>query len=127
MSYSVLVVDDEFRNREMLRMMLEIMGYIVFEAEDGIDALAKVAENRPDVMILDVMMPNMDGITLCKQLRSQPETADLPIIMLSGKTHDSAIQEGLEAGANQYMKKPMAAQELLANVKALASRTPAIV
>ncbi len=112
----ILVVDDEIFIREMLTMLLGFQGFVVEEARDGQDALTKVNESHPDVIILDVMMPNMDGITLCKTLRSAPETAHLPIIMLSGKAHLGAEQEGLAAGADYYMFKPMKTEDLLANI-----------
>ncbi len=114
--YSVLLVDDDPALRGLLRQMLELGGFTVFEAEDGLDALEKLAQTRPDAMILDVMMPNMDGVTLCRTVRSQPDTAALPIIMLSGKTQDKAIQEGLAAGANVYLCKPISFNELISHV-----------
>ncbi|MCA9958807.1 MAG: response regulator [Anaerolineales bacterium] len=113
MGYSVLVVDDDAIIRHMLRMLLEMEDYVVFEAEDGVDALEKLNASLPRAMILDVMMPRMDGIRLCKLLRAQPQTATLPIIMLSGKTQMGADQEGLAAGANAYLRKPMDVAQLL--------------
>ncbi len=127
MKKSVLIVDDEWRTREMLRMLLEMEGYEVFEAEDGLDALEKVSLYKPNVMVLDVMMPKMDGISTCKTLRSNPETADLPIIMLSGKTQEESIREGLEAGATAYLTKPMSHKELLSNIKAAINGDPIVV
>lgn len=127
MKKSILVVDDEWRTREMLRMFLEMEGYEVFEAEDGVDAIEKAGRFHPDVMILDVMMPRMDGITACKQLRSTEATAALPIIMLSGKIQEQAIREGLEAGATAYMTKPMSHKELLGNIRAAINGDPVVV
>ncbi len=114
--HSVLLVDDDPALRGLLRQMLELGGFIVFEAEDGLDALEKLPQVQPDAMILDVMMPNMDGITLCQTVRSKPDTMALPIIMLSGKTQDKAIQEGLDAGANVYLCKPISFNELVSHV-----------
>jgi DNA-binding response OmpR family regulator len=127
MKKSVLVVDDEWRTREMLRMLLELEDYEVFEAEDGLDALEKAELYNPDVMILDVMMPKMDGIDTCKALRRNEKTADLPIIMLSGKTQEQAIREGLAAGATAYMTKPMSHKELLTNIHAAINGDPIVV
>ena len=127
MKKSVLVVDDEWRTREMLRMFLEMEGYEVFEAEDGVDAIEKAELYSPNVMILDVMMPRMDGITACKKLRGSEKTAALPIIMLSGKTQEQAIREGLEAGATAYMTKPMSHKELLGNIRAAINGDPVVV
>lgn len=115
----ILVVDDEDETRLMLRILLELKGFRVEEAVDGLDALKKVNEVNPSVMILDVMMPNMDGLTVCRRLRSQSETANLPVIMLSGKTHLSADAEGLTAGANAYMSKPANIKKLVENVNQL--------
>ena len=112
MSCSVLVVDDEFEIRQLLSTMLTMMGYQSFMAQDGLDALEKIPQYQPDILILDVMMPRMDGLTLCRQLRDTAETAALPIIMLSGKAHQEAIQEGLKAGANRYLVKPTGLDEL---------------
>jgi DNA-binding response OmpR family regulator len=85
-------------------------------AEDGLDALEKIPKCQPDILILDVMMPRMDGLTLCRRLRGVRETAELPIIMLSGKAHHEAIQEGLRAGANRYLVKPTGLDELTRNI-----------
>ena len=116
MNCSVLVVDDEFEIRQLLTTMLTMMGYQSFMAQDGLDALEKIPECQPDILILDVMMPNMDGLTLCRKLRASAETAELPIIMLSGKAHQEAIQEGLKAGANRYLVKPTGLDELTRNI-----------
>ncbi len=117
MNWSVLVVDDEPLTQDLLRLMLEPAGFRVTGADDGLEALRLVKENQPDVMILDVMMPDMDGLTVCKTLREDVETADLPIIMFSGKTHLNAIEEGLEAGANRYLAKPMSRMDLIQNLR----------
>jgi two-component system response regulator MprA len=116
MNCSVLVVDDEYEIRQLLATMLTMMGYQSFMAQDGLDALEKITEYQPDILILDVMMPRMDGLTLCRQLRGAEETAELPIIMLSGKAHQEAIQEGLQAGANRYLVKPTGLDELTRNI-----------
>lgn len=111
MGNTVLVVDDDMVIRRMLRMLLEMTGYTVIEAKDGLMALEMVAEHRPQAMILDIMMPNLDGISVCKRLRAEGETAVLPIIILSGGKFKD---EALAAGANMYMGKPMKTNELLA-------------
>ncbi len=126
MTFSVLVVDDEPALRDLIRQMLELGGYAVAEAQDGEDALNKIEESPPDALILDVMMPHMDGVTLCKIIREDPETAALPVIMLSGKTQQEAIVEGLAAGANQYLCKPVSFDELLESIKAVLSNLTAI-
>lgn len=107
MSWLILIADDDPAIRMMLRMMLELDGFTIHEAEDGLDALNQIEVHPPDLLILDVMMPRMDGVTLCKLLRERPETAVLPIIMLSGKVQPKAEREGLDAGANLYLHKPV--------------------
>ncbi len=106
MSRFVLVVDDDREIRQMLCVLLQISGFEAEVAVDGIDALNKLRQRQPDIMVLDVMMPNMDGLTLCKLLREEPQTAKMPIVMLSGKMGGKAIKEGLLAGANRYLVKP---------------------
>ena len=117
MKQSILLVDDEPNLRELLRQMLELGGFDVVEAEDGLDAVERLKQMTPSAMILDVMMPNLDGVTLCKKLRASVRFANLPIIMLSGKTQYRAVQEGLAAGANLYLCKPIAIDELIQSVK----------
>ena len=116
MTRSGLVVDDESEIRQLLTTMLTMLGYHAFKAKDGLDALEKIPECQPDILILDVMMPGMDGLTLCRKLRSETTTAELPIIMLSGKAHQEAIQEGLDAGANRYLLKPTGLDELTRSI-----------
>lgn len=119
MTWSVLVVDDEPMTRTLLQLMLASADYEVFEAGDGFEALEKVEQRIPNIMVLDVMMPNMDGLTLCRTLRQQEATATTPIILLSAKTTPAAIQEGLLAGANRYLTKPISRQDLLVNLAEL--------
>ncbi len=113
MTFTILVVDDEPALRDLIGQMLEIGGYAVQEASDGEEALDMIDENPPDAVILDVMMPEMDGITVCKTLRANPATAVLPVVMLSGKTQREAVAEGLAAGANKYLCKPASFEELM--------------
>ncbi len=117
MSKSVLLVDDEEMTRDLLRLMLKGTGFTIYEAEDGFIALQQVEIHNPDIMILDVMMPGMDGLAVCRTLRSKPQTAGLPVIMLSAKTTPTAIQDGLDAGANKYLTKPVGFRELLNNIQ----------
>lgn len=119
MSWSVLVVDDEPMTQNLMRMLLEPAGFRVSSAMDGVEALESVKEQKPDVVILDVMMPKMNGYDVCRTLRSVPETADLPIMMFSGKTTFTAEREGLEAGANCYRTKPISRADLLETLYAL--------
>ncbi len=113
---SLLIVDDEDAIRTVLRLILVRAGYDVFEAENGEEALLKVAKEKPDLIILDVMMPGMDGIEVCQKLRSDPETAELPVIMLSAKTGSYYRNRSEDAGATKYLTKPIAADQLLAHI-----------
>lgn len=117
LSWSVLVVDDEPMARTLLRLMLVRAGFEVSEAENGFDALDKVKVNKPDVMILDVMMPGMDGFSVCRALRKEAETEGMPIIMLSAKTDLHSVNKGLEVGANKYLTKPISPEELTRHVQ----------
>ncbi|MCL4265458.1 MAG: response regulator [Anaerolineae bacterium] len=126
MTSIVLVVDDEDMTRKLLRLMLERDGFTILEAEDGQQALEVIAESKPDIVILDVMMPNMDGFTTCQELRSQPETATLPIILLSARSQTEAVQAGLESGADRYMTKPISKPELVQTITELLSGVPVV-
>jgi len=117
LSQSVLVVDDEPMARTLLRLMLVRAGFEVSEAENGFDALEKVGGNLPDLILLDVMMPGMDGFTVCQKVRAREETADLPIIMLSAKTDSDSINRGLLVGATKYLTKPISPEELTKHVR----------
>lgn len=107
MAFSVLVVEDDRELRELVCLMLKHNGFEVREAVDGVDALAKMVSWHPDAMVLDVMMPRMDGLTVCRTLRQAPETAELPVVMISGQGQARAVAEGLAAGANKFLIKPM--------------------
>ena len=116
---SVLVVEDDSELRDMVCLMLKYKGFEVKGAEDGIDGLDVLSSWHPDLIVLDVMMPRMDGLTMCRQVRQVPETADLPIIMISGRTQGQVVKEGLAAGANKYMLKPMSLDALMQNIQEL--------
>ncbi len=119
LSQSVLVVDDEPMARTLLRLMLVRAGFEVSEAEDGYDALEKIAEELPDLVILDVMMPGMDGFSVCRAVRESDRTASLPVIMLSAKTDLESVNRGLRAGANKYLTKPISPDELTRQVRSV--------
>ena len=116
MSWSILAADDDPMIRNLLRIMLETANHIVFEAQNGQDAVDKAREIHPDAIILNVKMPEMDGFTACKTLRHDVETAVLPIFILSGQAHLTAVNKGLLAGANRYLTKPMSRTNLLQNL-----------
>ena len=116
----VLVVDDDKAVRESLRRSLEFNGYDVVLAEDGAEALARIAATAPDVVVMDVMMPRLDGLETTKALRAAGN--DLPILVLTARDAVGDRVEGLDAGADDYLTKPFALQELLARLRALLRR-----
>lgn len=116
----ILVVDDDRAVRESLRRSLTFNGYAVETAGDGIEALEKIVAERPDVAILDVMMPRLDGLEVCRRLRSTGD--DLPILVLTARDSVSERVSGLDAGADDYLPKPFALEELLARLRALMRR-----
>ncbi|MEU7764006.1 response regulator transcription factor [Nocardia sp. NPDC049190] len=119
----ILVVDDDRAVRESLRRSLTFNGYSVDLAVDGVDALEKATAQRPDALVLDVMMPRLDGLEVCRRLRSTGD--DLPILVLTARDSVSERVAGLDAGADDYLPKPFALEELLARLRALLRRTTA--
>ena len=113
----VLVVDDEPLNRALLHDMLEARGYAITEAEDGPQALRLVVEQPPDVILLDVMMPGMDGFQVCRQLKSNPKTAPIPVLMVTALTERKERLMGIEAGANDFLGKPIDLQDVAVRVR----------
>lgn len=118
---SVLVVDDEPTARSMLRLILVRAGFEVREAKDGYEALEQVERIIPDVMLLDIMMPGMDGFTVCQILREQESTVDLPIIMLSARADPESVNTGLRVGATKYLTKPVTPDELTRHIREVLS------
>lgn len=119
----ILVVDDEQAVRESLRRSLQFNGYDVMQAKDGVEALELIDTERPDLTILDVMMPQLDGLGVCRELRSTGY--DRPILMLTARDGVSDRVAGLDAGADDYLPKPFALEELLARVRSLLRRARA--
>ncbi|MCA9900368.1 MAG: response regulator [Ardenticatenaceae bacterium] len=119
MGYSVLVVDDDPLKRQLLRLILERAGFGVNEAADGAEALLSLDDGVPDLMTLDVMMPQMDGFAVCEKVRQNPKTAELPIIMVSARADRGSIRDGLAAGANRYLPQPVMPDTLLKTVNEL--------
>lgn len=119
----VLIVDDEEHIVELLQFNLVNAGYKVITANNGLDALKKVKENKPDLLLLDLMLPGMDGLDVCKEIKRDKETSKTSIIMLTAKSEELDKILGLELGADDYITKPFSIRELLARVKAVLIRS----
>lgn len=113
----ILVVDDEERHRRLLRDMLEADGYRVEVAKDGKTALERVKEAPPDVILLDVMMPGVDGFEVCRQLKKAPETAPIPVLLVTSLSEREDRIAGIRAGANDFLTKPVNLREVMLRVK----------
>jgi len=119
----ILVVDDEAPIRMMIRQALQRSGFEVSEAIDGYDALTKIADAMPDLMLLDWMMPRMSGIDLARQLRREADSRELPIIMLTARAEEDDRVKGLDCGADDYVSKPFSPRELVARINAVLRRS----
>ncbi len=115
----ILVVDDTPRNIKLLADILDIQGYQVTTAASGAEALQQIEQNKPDLVLLDVVMPGMDGYAVCRQVRHNPATAILPVIMVTALDPATERVKGLEAGADDFLSKPVNQAELLARVRSL--------
>ena len=122
---TVLVVEDELAQLEVLIYNLEAEGFRVLSADNGEDALLLVAENSPDIIVLDWMMPQISGIEVCRRLKTRSETRSIPVIMLSARSEEIDRVRGLEIGADDYVTKPYSIVELMARVRAHLRRTRA--
>lgn len=119
MPKKILIVEDEANIRELLRLYLECEGYTVLEAENGVEGIKKWKSDKPDMLLLDVMMPVMDGWAVCKEIRAE---SDVPIIMLTAKGETADRVSGLEMGADDYIVKPLEMPEVIARVRAVFRR-----
>jgi len=122
---TILVVEDEAALATMLRYNLEKRGYRVEEAGDGQEALRLIDEAKPDLVLLDWMLPTLSGIEVCRQIRRRPATRDLPVIMLTARAEDQDAVRGLNTGADDYITKPFAVEPLMARIRALLRRVGA--
>jgi two-component system phosphate regulon response regulator PhoB len=123
---TILVVEDEAALLALLRYNLERQGFRVEEATDGQEALLRIAEAPPDLVLLDWMLPAMSGIEVCRQIRRRPATRDLPVIMVTARTEDQDAVRALDTGADDYIAKPFAVEALMARIRALLRRSAAV-
>ena len=121
-SKKILIVEDEHDILQLVKLYVEKEGFRTVSATTGMEALRQVKQEKPDLIVLDLMLPEIDGIEVCKRLRSAPETAMLPIIMLTAKAEESDTVVGLELGADDYVTKPFSPKTLVARIKALFRR-----
>ena len=119
----VLIVEDEANIRQLVKYNLEKESFQVIEAEDGLQGLRLAKAEKPDLVLLDLMLPQMDGLEVCRSLKGNQATAALPIIMLTAKSEEIDKVIGLELGADDYMTKPFSPRELVARVKAVLRRS----
>jgi DNA-binding response OmpR family regulator len=113
----ILVVDDEIGALTLIGIMLERGGFSVLKAKDAQAALAELDKETPDLIILDVMMPGMNGIELCKVIRSRTETSMIPVLILSARGDAESVMRGMDAGANDYLPKPILHHDLVDKVR----------
>jgi two-component system response regulator RpaA len=122
----ILIIDDDPAISELVSINLEMAGYDISQAEDGIQGQALALQVQPDLIMLDLMLPKVDGFTVCQRLRREARTADIPILMLTALGQIQDKIEGFNAGADDYLTKPFDVEEMLARVRALLRRTDRI-
>lgn len=124
---TVLAVDDSASIRKLVELTLRRVGYTVVTADSGLKALAALARQRPDLLLLDVMLVALDGFQLCRVIRDHPQYADLPIVILSGRETEADREAGLQAGVSAYLTKPFRPEQLLEAVRAQLAAPPKVV
>ncbi|WP_367322609.1 response regulator transcription factor [Streptomyces sp. HUAS ZL42] len=118
----VLIADDDADIRDLVAFKLTQSGHQVTAVEDGMAALRAVREELPDLALLDIRMPGMSGLDVCRELRSEPETATLPVIMITARSQEGDVEVGFAAGADDYIIKPFSPRELSSRVQAVLTR-----
>jgi len=118
----VLAADDDEDVHELIVLCLKLSGYTVLQAHDGAEALELARTTQPDLAVLDVMMPMMDGFELTRRLRKDEATSKMPIILLTSRGQEADIQRGFDAGADDYIRKPFSPEELRSRVQAVLAR-----
>jgi DNA-binding response OmpR family regulator len=122
MTAKILIVDDERDLLELLRMNLGVEGYVITTAENAAQAMASIRTNKPDLILLDIMLPDTSGIQLTGKLKNTPKTADIPIILLTAKDKETDVVVGLSVGADDYVTKPFSTSVLIARIEAVLRR-----
>ena len=122
MPEKILIVDDDIETLRLVGLMLQRQGFNIVAANNGTQALAQAAHEHPDLILLDVMMPDMDGYQVTRKLRKDPQTANTPILMFTAKTQVDDKLAGYEAGVDDYLTKPVHPVELVARIKVLLAR-----
>jgi DNA-binding response OmpR family regulator len=122
---AILIADDDEDIRELVAFKLETAGFAVTTVDNGVSALSAAVENPPDLVVLDVMMPGLSGIEVCRALRADRTTAHLPIILLTARAQEDDVQVGLGAGADDYVVKPFSPRDLVSRVEAVLARPKA--
>jgi two-component system, cell cycle response regulator DivK len=117
MTKRILVVEDQQDNRQILRDLLRNTGYELVEAEDGLEAVAAVASKRPDLILMDIQLPNMDGYEATRQIRSNPDNKDIPIIAVTSYALSGDGGKAIEAGCDAFVAKPYSPRQLLARIR----------
>ncbi|MAW78387.1 MAG: DNA-binding response regulator [Planctomycetes bacterium] len=120
----VLLVEDEGDIRDVIEYNLEREGYLTLAFDNGEAGLEAIRNESPDLVLLDLMLPGIDGLEICRQIKEDPTTRDIPIIMITAKTEESDVVLGLGVGADDYVNKPFSPQELIARVKSVLRRAP---
>lgn len=118
----ILIAEDEHDIRELITFTLTFAGYEVVATKDGQEAFEKVPEEKPDLILLDVRMPRMTGFEACRALKAEESTKEIPVVFLSAKGQDAEVQEGLDAGAIEYLLKPFAPNELIDRINEIMDR-----
>ena len=118
-----LIVEDDPEARKVLSLILKLDGYEISTASGGAEAVQAMMKMTPDLVLLDVMMPDMDGYQVCGWVRSNPATAAVPVVMLSGKADPESVARGLEVGADEYLSKPISPSKLTAQLRGVLART----
>ncbi len=120
--FRILVVEDEESLLKLESILLSLRGYEVAGVTDGTEALEEIARNRPDLIVLDIMLPGMDGFEVCRRIRENPETRDIPIVMLTAKKSTQDYAKGMECGANAYITKPFKSSKVMDVIEELLKR-----